>query len=130
LSDDDQKRIARRLLDEFAALVVGSGRPTDLRHDEDQSWLIVTAPEGTATLLLRDEPGEWRLPDGDGELCLVSLEGVPDQVASGRPLSRIGLRSKRLEGESGMLADSFREFLRKRGIRLEPRTWTYGKGWI
>lgn len=36
----------------------------------------------------------------------------------------------RIRGSQGPLADAFREFLRKRGVRLEPRTWAYKGGWL
>jgi hypothetical protein len=42
----------------------------------------------------------------------------------------IDLRRPAIRGRSGPLADAFREFLRKRGVRLHPRTWTYGGGWL
>ncbi len=40
----------------------------------------------------------------------------------------IDLIGKRLKGPGGPLTETLREFLRKRGIRLRPRTWTYRGG--
>jgi acetyltransferase-like isoleucine patch superfamily enzyme len=42
----------------------------------------------------------------------------------------IGLEPPRVRGPLGPLASAFREFLRKRGVRLHPRTWAYAGGWL
>ena len=45
-------------------------------------------------------------------------------------VSVMNLLAKSIHGPSGLFADSAREFLRKRGIRLQPSTWRYEKGLI
>lgn len=45
-------------------------------------------------------------------------------------LTGIDLGGARIRGPMGPLASAFREFLRKRGVRLHPRTWTYPGGWL
>ncbi len=47
-----------------------------------------------------------------------------------RDVTRMNLLAKTLKGSSGLFIDSAREFLRKRGIRLEPGPWRYQKGLI
>jgi acetyltransferase-like isoleucine patch superfamily enzyme len=42
----------------------------------------------------------------------------------------IDLLAKTINGRGGLFTDSAREFLRKRGIRLEPGPWRYQKGLI
>ncbi len=45
-------------------------------------------------------------------------------------LTLINVLTKSLQGPSGLFVDSNREFLRKRGIRLQPGPWRYRKGLI
>lgn len=45
-------------------------------------------------------------------------------------MTHMDLLAKTLHGASGLFVDSAREFLRKRGIRLEPGPWRYQKGLI
>lgn len=45
-------------------------------------------------------------------------------------LAVMNLLNKTVHGCSGLFADSAREFLRKRGIRLAPGPWRYSKGLI
>ncbi len=42
----------------------------------------------------------------------------------------ISLEPPRIRGPIGPLAAAFREFLRKRGVRLHPRAWAYTGGWL
>jgi len=53
-----------------------------------------------------------------------SWEALPQDVAG------IDLSVPAFRGPAGPLADAFREFLRKRGVRLRPRAWTYRGGWL
>jgi acetyltransferase-like isoleucine patch superfamily enzyme len=45
-------------------------------------------------------------------------------------VTEMNLLAKKLNGSSGVFVDSSREFLRKRGIRLEPGPWRYQMGLI
>ena len=51
-------------------------------------------------------------------------------LAAPATTTTIGLEPPRLRGPLGPLAAAFREFLRKRGVRMEPRTWSYTGGWL
>ena len=53
-----------------------------------------------------------------------------DYTAVPSDLTAIGLEPPRVRGPLGPLAAALREFLRKRGIRLEPRSWAYTGGWL
>jgi hypothetical protein len=73
------------------------------------------------------------LPADEGELLgedlrvglrATNLDALPPELVG------IDLMKPRLVGVGGPLTEAFREFLRKRGIRLEPRTWTYRGGWL
>jgi hypothetical protein len=50
--------------------------------------------------------------------------------ARDQAVTEMNLLSKRIEGPAGYFVDSAREFLRKRGIRLEPGPWRYERGLI
>ena len=68
------------------------------------------------------------------ETILVALEAAEDELAALSPAHvAIELKTPRIRVPSagaGPLTNSLREFLRKRGIRLRPRTWTYPGGWL
>lgn len=73
------------------------------------------------------------VPDGPRatETVLVAVQfpdaeflAVPDTTTA------IGLAPPRVRGPLGPLAAAFREFLRKRGCRLHPRSWAYRGGWL
>lgn len=55
-------------------------------------------------------------------------------AANGQPhsssLTVVDLLAKTITGPSGIFADSAREFLRKRGVRLQPGPWRYQGGLI
>ncbi len=127
LSAETRKELARRLIQDFAALLRGRGRQVDERTTKGGITLEIESGASPARLVYGASPLDITTPAGHGEICLVTLEGTPP--AHG-PAARIALLQKTIRGESGPLTDSFREFLRKHGIRLEPRTWTYRGGWI
>jgi len=138
---DDAARgvLATRMLDEFVRLVADRGRPARR----------LPGPEGTATVLW--EVGEGvecsllayveradaktlatmrsRAAGTYREVVVVRLHG---DLGGDLPAAEthLALLAKRIRGPEGPLVASVREFLRKRGIRLEPRTWTYRGGWI
>jgi hypothetical protein len=61
----------------------------------------------------------------------VGLAADDDAWASLLPeLVGIDLSVPRVRGALGPMANAFREFLRKRGVRLHPRTWAYRGGWL
>ncbi|MEW6071304.1 MAG: E3 binding domain-containing protein [Planctomycetota bacterium] len=74
---------------------------------------LPAAAEGLAEevrIYLRPAAGEW--------------DGLPADVAG------IDLAAAAVKGPAGPLGDAVREFLRKRGVRLRPRSWTYRGGWL
>ena len=65
-------------------------------------------------------------PAGEDESIvwtLSNLGGNPPGASS-----VMELLAKRFSGEAGVFAETTREFLRKRGIRLEPGPWRYSGG--
>jgi hypothetical protein len=65
------------------------------------------------------------------EQVFVAVD-FPDAAFAALPPSAtaIGLAPPRIRGPLGPLAAAFREFLRKRGVRLHPRSWAYRGGWL
>ncbi len=60
------------------------------------------------------------------------LVACADAAWSAQPatITAIDLSRRAVQGASGPLADALREFLRKRGVRLHPRSWAYRGGWL
>ncbi len=129
LSPESKTLLVQELVEEF-------GRQLQLRG-------LDCSQEGTSLLckvegrehLLRFLPHLSRIPTDGGprasEWILVSLE-VADGAWDSLPPEGIlvDLGNKRIKGVLGPMAASFREFLRKHGVRLEPRSWTYEGGWL
>jgi hypothetical protein len=68
---------------------------------------------------------------GAAERLLVAVEqNEPEFHAVPADTTAITLQPPRIRGPIGPLAAAFREFLRKRGCRLHPRTWAYTGGWL
>ncbi len=65
---------------------------------------------------------------GSANLCVI----LTLEAKAGPPpgCALFDLLAKKIEGEGGIFVDSTREFLRKRGIRCQPRPWRYGQGLI
>jgi len=61
------------------------------------------------------------------EIVCVCLKWAGERRSQTRA-TIIDLLDKWIEGPGGPITETLREFLRKRGIRLEPRTWTYRGG--
>jgi len=129
---------------------------TELRSDQRWDLIQGLVREFARQLVLRGH-GQ-RVDEKDGELRLgLALDGTHSlRVARKIPLEegglvvedvRVGmdfegedweqlpieltvfdLGRTRVHGPMGPLASAFREFLRKRGVRLTPRTWTYRGG--
>lgn len=93
----------------------------------------ITHRSGSGLLVFSDQAGQEdvdRICSTSGEtqetLC-VCLRWAGER-RSQRGATIIDLSDKWIEGPGGPIAETLREFLRKRGIRLEPRTWTYRGG--
>jgi hypothetical protein len=67
-------------------------------------------------------------PEPTNESVIWSLEDSSKQPNA--DFTFIDLLGKRISGSGGLFTESTREFLRKRGIRLEPGPWRYSGGLI
>jgi acetyltransferase-like isoleucine patch superfamily enzyme len=72
-----------------------------------------------------DAPLPQPLPGLSRVVCV--LGDLPDLDPTDAGVS---LLRKKFVGSPGLLSNSLRESMRKRGIRLSPRCWTYESGWL
>jgi hypothetical protein len=82
-----------------------------------QSQLLFTTVQGAE--LPAPLPGLARV------VCVLGSLPELEPAAAG-----VSLLEKTFVGTPGLLSNSLREAMRKRGIRLEPRCWTYDSGWL
>ncbi|MBF0312066.1 MAG: acyltransferase [Oligoflexia bacterium] len=68
--------------------------------------------------------------DQSDETLYICLSAMPSHLQNVEKIAVIGLLEKKIIGTSGLLTNTLREFLRKRGIRLIPKTWSYRGGLI
>jgi acetyltransferase-like isoleucine patch superfamily enzyme len=129
LGSQEKIHLSRELVQEF-------GRQLSLRGFDcsEEGKGLVCHEEGRKHCLIFSEALP-KIPEesihGASEWILVSMD-VAEEIWKSLPPEGIlvDLGKKRIKGVLGPMATSFREFLRKRGVRLEPRTWTYEGGWL
>ena len=102
---------------------------------------VVSSTIGGTQITVRRDDGEHHLEfaaraafapvAAATERVLVAVEFPDAEFAGTAPhVTAIGLEPPRLRGPLGPLGSGFREFLRKRGVRLHPRAWAYPGGWL
>ena len=117
-------------MSEFARQLELRGRPVACVEHGADLVLTVRSDAGIHRLTLAD-----RAPSSEGSLEAEEIwvaTAIDDATFGAVPAERAAfdLGAARVSGPGGRLFDAFREFLRKRGVRLEPRTWTYPGGWL
>jgi len=130
LSATDKRALVEDLIREF-------GRQLSLRD------LVCEIEGGAGELVLEVLDGGLRhvlrfseqMSSQAAELVVEDLRVAlrcEDEVWAALPseLSAMDLGQKRYQGKLGPLGEAFREWLRKHGVRLSPRNWTYGGGWL
>jgi hypothetical protein len=121
---------SRELVVEFGRQLALRGRRVATEVHDDRLRLVVTEPAGPHVLEFAPVAAWTGAPTG-AEVVLVAVTADDGAIAHAPPTAAaIGLDPPRLRGALGPLGSAFREFLRKRGVRLHPRTWTYGGGWL
>ncbi len=137
MSEASRKRVGTRLLSTFAELILGHGRSARLLNSKkanDQVAWLFDEEHQPAFIVLRFDSGFWDIPKADGlenaEIIFLQIDGMPETHGEYPSALRIDLTARQVEGQSGPCGESFREHLRKRGIRLRPGGWTYSGGWI
>jgi acetyltransferase-like isoleucine patch superfamily enzyme len=130
LGPEELERKARELVGEFARQLALRG--FELETSEHGAELRVGVRRDGALHLLRFAPAELdelaAAPAEELRVSLLPQPGAWEQAAPGR--TQIDLSRPEIRGASGPLASAWREFLRKRGVRLHPRGWAYRGGWL
>jgi acetyltransferase-like isoleucine patch superfamily enzyme len=118
------------LVAEFARQLQLRGLPATLTSSHDRSVLVVARDEGEHHLEFQAN-ASFAPAATLAERVVVAMD-FPDEefAAVGPTITAIGLEPPRVRGPMGPLGSAFREFLRKRGCRLHPRTWAYPGGWL
>ena len=120
-----QVALARRFVAELQELLALNGVPVETLADAEGFELT---GEGVPGRVVFVERASGTLQLGDGETVVLALEGG-DRSPEGAVV--FDLLANRVHGyRTGVLTDSVREFLRKRGIRFEPGPWRYRGGLV
>lgn len=118
------------LVAEFARQLQLRGFLATLTSSPDRSILVVARDDGEHRLEFSANASFAGSPSSV-ERVLVAMDFPDEQFAAVPPnVTAIGLEPPRVRGPMGPLGAAFREFLRKRGCRLHPRTWAYTGGWL
>lgn len=129
-SPEARATLARSLVLEFARQLELRGCVV-LREERGASLALAVERDGRSHRLRFDE----RLDASEGDLAAEDVRigmacddgafsAIPNEVAA------FDLGALRVRGVLGPLAAAFREFLRKRGVRLDPKGWCYRGGWL
>ena len=133
LSAERRHGLAKGVVADFVAQLALSGHEAELDScDGFETGAVIVNGHARLRLLFTDTLDAAALAAaaaGFEETVVLCLD-AGTQPTPGGPIAVIDLLKKRFDGRAGILSDSAREFLRKRGIRLEPRTWTYRGGLI
>jgi acetyltransferase-like isoleucine patch superfamily enzyme len=127
LSRPRQVALARRLLLELHELLLLRGVAAELFERDGVEGLELTGAEGPGRVLLVETLRDGDVEAGAGETVVLAL-GLDCEPPPGCAV--LDLLGRRAHGAPGVLADSVREFCRKRGIRFAPGPWRYGAGLV
>lgn len=118
-----QPQLVCRMLDDLRELLELRG--VDVAAGSDHS--VAVQVDGATSLVLFAEKvdAKYEPPETDGEVVVLTLD-VKGEPPAGCAV--LDLVARRVHGSGGVVLDSVRELLRKRGIRLEPGPWRYRGG--
>lgn len=131
LSPDEVAARAAALVDEFARQLRLRGMQVQSAAHDRITAVTVTHQDGAHVLEFAKRAAF--APDAGplAERVLVAVAFDDAAFAAVPPTTTaVGLEPPRIRGAIGPLAAAFREFLRKRGVRLHPRGWAYTGGWL
>ncbi|MFN0206902.1 MAG: biotin/lipoyl-containing protein [Planctomycetota bacterium] len=130
LSPLERESLAREIILEFSRQLQLRGFTVRERSSGvELEWMVVIGKERHRLLFAPVLPaGESELFHEDVRVGMRAATGTWEHL--GAEIVGIDLGESRIRGVLGPMALSFREFLRKKGIRLHPRTWTYPGGWL
>ena len=129
VSRTHQISLTRTIIEEYHTLLLMKGHDVSALSRNKDSF-VVQHETGNLRLVF-EESFDGKTPErtDDAELVLLTLESPKGLVASNQ-YAIINLLSKTVYGEEGVLLESTREFLRKKGIRCVPEPWRYTGGLI
>jgi acetyltransferase-like isoleucine patch superfamily enzyme len=130
LSPAEVAERAHALVQEFARQLQLRGFAVALARTRGGAAVTVTV-DGSRHVLELAPADAFHGHGGAAESVQVAV-AFPDEVWQRQPdgVTSIGLDPPRIRGPLGPLGGAFREFLRKRGVRLHPRAWAYTGGWL
>lgn len=121
--------LARELVLEFARQLQLRGRSVEV---QDGDVVEVRVRDGGRLHVLQFSATGAFAALADAQEDVRAAIVFPSGAFEALPLTVVGIEldKPRIRGAQGPLASAFREFLRKRGVRMEPRTWSYTGGWL
>ncbi|HEX5051366.1 MAG TPA: E3 binding domain-containing protein [Planctomycetota bacterium] len=120
------------LVREFARQLQLRGLPADVETQGERTTVSVARDDGAHRLEFVPRAafaGERGVRAAETVWVAVDYDAAAFAEAPANTTA-IALEPPRVRGPLGPLASAFREFLRKRGVRLHPRSWAYTGGWL
>lgn len=119
-----QLELVRRWLDELHETLVLWDLPVERLPDGE--GLEIGGERGAGRVLFLDSLRGAEVASGDGETVVLTLDAGGEGAEGCVVFDLLARRVYRHTG--GVLADSVREFCRKRGVRFQPGPWRYRGG--
>lgn len=127
LSRGRQAELARGMLGELRELLAARGHVVSALDGVD-GFVLETAGGAWHVLFVDRYAGPDGLPPGRAGTVVLALDRARGELPDGWAL--LDLLGRTVEGTGGEVADSVREFCRKRGIRFTPGPWRYVRGLV
>jgi acetyltransferase-like isoleucine patch superfamily enzyme len=127
LTRQKQLQIAETMLSQYHELLQLKGIQVDsLKNDPFFHFTAAHNSKSYALGFLESFDAPPPISKPTDETIFWTFESAKNTPPSG--VTVINLLAKTIHGSPGLFVESTREFLRKRGIRLEPGPWRYQKG--
>ncbi|HEY7536952.1 MAG TPA: biotin/lipoyl-containing protein [Gaiellaceae bacterium] len=124
LSPERRRQATERIVAELRELLELRGHAVS---DVESGFAVDAHGRRSQVLYVEELPAGFEPPEVGGETVVLTL-GLAGEPPAGCAV--IDLAGRRVDGPGGVLLDSVREFLRKRGIRCEPEPWRYPGGLV
>ena len=116
---------ASRMVAELRELLELRGRAVS--DVEGEGFAVEVDGKASQVLFVERLAAAFEPPAVAGETVVLTLALAGEPPAG---VAVVDLLERRVHGAGGVLLESVREFLRKRGIRLEPGPWRYRGGLV
>lgn len=128
---------AAELVREFCRQLQLRGRQAQVQESGEQLTVSVLTAAGAHYLSFAPDAAFAPLADSAAQEWVRVAVQFPESAGdndlgegTALAITNIALEPPRVRGPLGPLGAAWREFLRKRGVRLHPRTWAYRGGWL